>query len=32
MSLTFSLDAVVMCIALATTIGGGIVIKYWKNK
>lgn len=32
MSVTFSIDAVVMCFALAIIIGGGIAIKYWKDK
>lgn len=32
MSVTFSIDAVVMCVALAIIVGGGIVIKYWKDK
>jgi hypothetical protein len=32
MSVTFSIDAVVMCVAIAVMVGGGIAIKYWKDK
>lgn len=31
MSITVSIDAVVLCFTLACAIGGGLAIKWWKD-
>lgn len=31
MSITLTIDAVVLCFTLAVAVGGGFVIKWWKD-